>query len=353
MTESKKKSFIINVIFIALIVLLVYFGFKYLFGWIFPFLIGAAVAIALQKPIDWLTAKTRFSRTLWSLLLVCVTFVVLIFIVGFIAMQLLQEILAFFRTLPGYVPGITSWLSQLSTSLDDAMTGLPDQVTVQIRDIIVNTPKNLVTPLADWATGFAGSTAMMLPSLLISTIITIVACCFVTKDYYLIAGFFKKQLSAERWEIVVEAKDQFMKNTLKMLRGYAMIMSITFAELAIGLTILRIPYSIAIALLISFVDILPVVGTGTVMIPWAIICIATGNLWIGIGLLVVYGIITVIRYIIEPKIIGKQVGLQPIVTLFIMFVGLQLFGILGLFGFPIILIILKNLQDTGKIRIWK
>ena len=100
-------------------------------------------------------------------------------------------------------------------------------------------------------------------------------------------------------------------------------------------------------------DILPVLGTGGIMIPWGIISLIMGKWVLGLGLLALYLIITVIRNIIEPKIVGHQVGLHPVVTLLSMLAGLQLFGIIGLFGFPITLSLLKNLNDRGVIHILK
>ena len=140
---------------------------------------------------------------------------------------------------------------------------------------------------------------------------------------------------------------------LKCLASYALILCITFAELSIGLSVLRVPNAVLIALCIAVFDILPVLGTGGIMIPWGIICLILGKWVLGFGLLVLYVIITVVRNIIEPKIVGYQVGLHPVVTLLCMLTGLQFFGLLGLFGFPITLSLLKNLNDRGLIHIFK
>ena len=108
-----------------------------------------------------------------------------------------------------------------------------------------------------------------------------------------------------------------------------------------------------IALLISVFDILPVLGTGGIMIPWVVIDVILGNYSLALGLLVLYLIITVIRNIIEPKIVGKQIGLHPVITLASMFVGVQLLGVWGLFGFPIGLSLLRHLNDTGTVKIFR
>jgi predicted PurR-regulated permease PerM len=108
-----------------------------------------------------------------------------------------------------------------------------------------------------------------------------------------------------------------------------------------------------LALLIALLDILPIVGTGTVLLPWALISFITGDFASGICLLVIYAVITVIRQFIEPKIVGDQVGLHPVATLIAMIVGTRLFGAIGLFGLPISLAIIKDLNDHGKIHVFK
>ena len=104
---------------------------------------------------------------------------------------------------------------------------------------------------------------------------------------------------------------------------------------------------------IAIVDILPVLGTGSIVAPWAVISFFQGDIAMGIALLVMWIVISVIRQYIEPKLVGKQIGLNPVLTLTGMYVGLKVFGALGMFGVPITIIILKALQDTGKIHIWR
>ena len=125
------------------------------------------------------------------------------------------------------------------------------------------------------------------------------------------------------------------------------------SELAVGISILGVKHAVLIAAVIAVFDILPMLGTGGIIIPWGIISLVTGNVFVGIGLLVLYVVITVVRNIVEPKIVGGQLGLHPIVTLACMFTGLQLCGIIGLFGFPIMLSLLLSLNKNGTIHIFK
>lgn len=123
--------------------------------------------------------------------------------------------------------------------------------------------------------------------------------------------------------------------------------------MSIGLSILKISNSILIAALIAIIDILPILGTGGILLPWAIISIITGNIGLAIGLVSLYLLILIIRQVLEPKIVGNQIGLHPIVTLICMFVGAQLLGFIGLFLLPILVTILKKMNDEGVIRIFK
>ena len=134
------------------------------------------------------------------------------------------------------------------------------------------------------------------------------------------------------------------------MRSYAIIMLLTFAELFVGLIIIGNKNAIVIAFLISLFDVLPVLGTGMIMIPWGIIELLRGNIGYGAGLIVIWAVVTVVRNVIEPRIVGRQVGLHPLFTLIAMFVGTKLFGFLGLILLPVGLsIVLSVLRDRNQL----
>ncbi len=136
-------------------------------------------------------------------------------------------------------------------------------------------------------------------------------------------------------------------------------MFITFCELAIGLTILKFigvmnnSYTFIIAIAIAIFDILPVAGSGGILIPWALIALISGDVGQAIGLIVIYIVISIIRQYIEPKIVGDSLGVNPLVTLAGLYFGLKLFGFMGMFIVPILVMTLKAFNDTGRISLWK
>ena len=127
------------------------------------------------------------------------------------------------------------------------------------------------------------------------------------------------------------------------LRAYCVLFAITLGELVIGFLILRVRYVLLIALLVALLDFLPIFGVGTVLIPWAIISLIAGNTALGVGLAVLYVVITVIRQIIEPRVVGKSLGLHPILMLISLYAGLKLFGVIGVFAGPAVALCAKAL----------
>lgn len=143
----------------------------------------------------------------------------------------------------------------------------------------------------------------------------------------------------------------FKKNLLNALIGFLkaqlILLTITFTESLIGLNIIGIKYAFIISVFVALVDILPILGTGSVYVPWAIISIIAGKYRLGISLLVLYGIIVTIRYMIEPKIVGQQLGIHPLITLMSMYVGIRLMGAVGVLVGPTIAVTIKASQNTG------
>lgn len=152
-------------------------------------------------------------------------------------------------------------------------------------------------------------------------------------------GFLHGVFGKKIWNNALKIKDIFINSVLKLVKGYLILMLITLLELVAGLYLLRVKYAPIIALIISVVDVLPVLGTGTVVIPWGIIEIIMGNGAKAVGLFVLYAVITLVRSFAEPKIIGNQIGINPLFTLIAMFVGLKTLGFLGVLIFPTVLIV--------------
>jgi len=340
---EKKKEFIINVAYIAIICGLVYFGINYLFGLLAPFIIGFIFAYFTMKITHNIFKNIDKKYRIITLILLYVVIAVLLSLLIAYGLNRFSD---FIKTLPNfYKHTMEPYISSLETSLDNLGASLPENIRESIGAITDNVFDALKSLLSNIASGLVSLTTNFVksaPETLISIFVSIISSFYFVLDYEDIAHWFTTSIPSKALSIFYEIKD-FIENTLlKILGSYVAIMAITFVELLIGLTIFGIANSPMWALIISVLDILPVLGVGTVLIPWGLSSLITGKVLLGIEILVLYFVIAIIRNIIEPRFVGTSLGLHPLTTLASMIVGVRLFGALGMFGFPLTLSFFMN-----------
>ncbi len=360
---QKRKAFIINFIYAAIFIGLYYFTIRYAFGYIFPFVFAAAISVFLQRPIKAITKKLHIkAHSAVSIILVLLIVVILL------------------GTATGLLFVLGSELKEFFTYMFSSISSLSELVEVAekfVMDLLMKLPKGIGDALSEYVVGFfdkIGTKSMEfdmsvlsapisgawhvvkgIPSLFLTFLVTVVSCVFMTADYELIKqmilGFFKD----ENRDKIINTKRTITKGVSKLFKAYATLMIITFTEMFIGLSFMKLigvykgGYIAIIAFVTCIVDIIPVLGTGTVLIPWAVYSFITGNVGLGIGLIVLYAVITVLRQVIEPKLVANQVGLPAIVTIAAMFLGARIFGAFGIILLPLTVIILKLMYDEGVI----
>ncbi len=354
---EKRKTFIINFLYFAIIIVAVFLALQFALTLLFPFVAALFISYILKHPIRFIAKKTRLPRRAVAVLLVLLfygtigMFLVLASIRAFsFVTDLVQRLPQIFRI---YVnPVMTDLFDELERALEQADPNILDTVDY-LWSQFMQSLRSLVSDLSltsmEAISGFASS----LPMLFIKLLLMVISTFFIAMDYDRLTGFCMRQLSGWARDIFLQVKQYIVGTLFVCIRSYALIMSITFMELFIGLSLFRFDYAFLIALCIAIFDILPVLGTGGIMIPWAVITAILGDYSTALKLFGLYIFITIVRNIIEPKIVGSQIGLHPVVTLVSMFAGVQLFGVVGLFGFPIGLSLLMHLNRTGTIKIFR
>lgn len=349
MNIEKQKAFIIRVIYVAVVLGLLYIAIKYLLPMLMPFVIGLVIAVSFRKLIDFIEAKLHIKRAFVSIFILIIFYGILVLLISLIGVK----IFTFLRDLFGQLPSLYEETIQpaLDKATDNLMIQFPriKPYIQDMNDTIFSFVKDASASVIGMITGIAGG----LPTLLIKLIFMIVSSFFFTIDYYRISDFVIRQFSGSRKEMILKLKDNGIGTIAKFIRAYAAIITITFMELFIGLWIIGIPNPALYGALIAIIDILPILGTGLILLPWAGIALILGYTKIGVGMLILYLVITAVRQTIEPKIVGQQIGLHPILTLLLMFVGAQLMGVLGLLLLPVIATIIKKLNDEGTIHVFK
>ena len=379
-TTEKRRSFLINVMYFAVIIGLFFLFFKYAFGICLPFLTALFVATVLQKPVNYLTKKAHGGRGIFSALLVVFCFVVLGSIIVFALMRLFSEMKSFFDYLMLKLENTSLFIEQVGVWIDTKLTILPESIRTSLSSYaqemlskvlgfetaVVDTAPAAVEKTGSvdlsWLASPIGAvwgTAKQIPVIAVGIVVAIVSGCFMTADYASLRNLTLKLAGEKNAAKIVRTKNILFSTLGKMAKAYCIIILVTFSEMVIGLSLLKIigvytnGYIFAISLITAIVDILPVLGTGTILIPWGIWSLLSGHIGLGIGILVMYAVITVIRQIIEPKLVASQLGLPAYVTITAMYIGTRLFGFIGLFLLPISIMVLKVLNDEGVIHIFR
>lgn len=382
---EKRRETLINLAYFAAIIAIAFFAIRYALGVFMPLFIALVVGALLQKPKNFLVRKTPLKSGAASAICVLLSMVIIVALFSLIGVRLVDEVRGFindlvnqFATFEQAIDKVETWCTNFAASLPEFIR---KTATESVTEAFAKLKKSLTESNnggADLTTQIMGalsgkfniswiktpingviSTATKLPSMFVAVIITIVSTCFVTSDFTKITTFIMNQFPEERRNDFSRAKTILRSSLGKMAKAYAQIMGVTFLEMLIGLFVLNLVgvyksgYIAIIAAATAVIDIVPVLGTGTVLIPWAVYSLIVGNYGLAIGLLIIYACISVIRQIIEPKLVAGQLGLSPVVTIFAMYVGLKLFGVLGMLLIPLLVIMLKLLNDEGIIKIWK
>lgn len=348
---ENKKTFIINTLYYALIFALAYVFCNYLFGILAPFVIGfifAYFAVRFTKNV--FKKETKVLRVV-SLVII---YAIVISVLVILAILGINEIIDFIASIPNlYKQYVEPVLQGFSSDINLRNSNLPIDIQVEIKDILNNlldSIKSLVSSISSAIVTSGSALISNTTSIIIAVLTTLITSFFVVYDYEDIMNYLEKFFNGLTKNLYSEVKNYCVNTVFLVIRSYGLIMFITFVELLIGLLILGVENFALIAMIVAVLDILPVLGVGTVLIPWGIFELIVGKYPLGIGLLVLYIIITLVRNVIEPKFVGANLDLHPLAALFSMLIGLNLFGVLGMFGLPLLIsfLIKRNNEKTIK-----
>lgn len=378
--ERKRKA-IINTVYYGMLILGAALAIRFGLGLFLPIILAFIFAALLQRPKNYLVKKTFLKKGAAAVLCVFFGISLVALLISLVGVRVAGEIKGFIDYIIIRLQDIDSLVTAIETAVYSFITRLPDFLEGTLKE----STEALFTGIREYLAGQTAevpeqigslgslfnlswitkplsgvvSTASKVPSFLIAFLVCVITTCFMTADYDVITDFINAQLSEKRREDFKRAKVLLKSSLGKMGKAYLLIMLVTFSEMLIGLSVLKLlgifnsSYIVIISVATAVVDIIPVLGTGTVLIPWAIVCLIMGNYPMAIGLGILYGVITVIRQVVEPKLVAGQLGLPPFVTISAIYIGLKTMGVLGMFIAPVMIIMVKLLNDEGIIHLWK
>ncbi len=342
----------VRIILITAVLLLLYLAIKYFLSFFAPFLLAFVLALINEPVISLLEKKVKVPRKFAALISLLVTIGIFGGLLVLVIVGIYSELLVLKSNISTYISGISAQLTAYVDKINAYYNALPSNITGLIDENLKSiTPKleDVVKSLINYSI----DTIKSLPQAAIFIIVTMLATYFISSDRKEIRGFLYKQFP-ENW---VKNFYGVKSGTFSAIFGYFkavfILMVFTFIEATVGFFIIHADYALVMGLLVAICEVIPIFGTGLIMLPWIAWNLLVGNMSMALGLSIIYLLGILIRQIMEPKIVGDQIGLHPLVTLVSMYIGLGLFGVLGMLIGPICVIILKNINESGLLNIWK
>lgn len=332
---EKKRDFLINFAYWGIIATAVYLALEYLLPITMPFVFGILVAWL----VVWISRKIRCTHRLIRIGLTLLIYGIIGTLVVLLSAKGVSAVTGLIKWLPAlyenklqpFVTQIYDWFVSSIRVLDPTLVS----TLKMLLESALAALKNLISTLSGAAVNLVSGVAAGVPNLVLSLLAMIFSTVFVVSDYEKIHSFASTHIPASIKKVLKLIRVYLTDTLFVVIRSYALIMLLTFTELSILFSVFGIEGAILKAALIALLDIMPILGTGGIMIPWTVISLVLGHTALGLKLFLIYAIVTVVRNYVEPKIVGTQLGLHPIITLVAMFVGLRVFGFWGLFGLPV------------------
>lgn len=334
-----------RVLNIVLVIIGVYIGAKMAVFYM-PFLVAFVISLMIEPGIKYLMKKTKLSRKMSSIIIFVLVFSIVIGSVTWGIVSLISESTNLLQTLNLYIDKAYTQIQETIGKISISRASISNDVTNLIQDA----SKEVLFKISTWITGFLTklmSVITSIPTIAIYVVITILSVYFVCTDRIYILDFMEHHMP-RKW--VQKIGVHIREITIKLggyLKAEAILILVSFIISLVGLYIFKfvgmnVRYPLLIALGIGFVDALPILGSGSVMAPWAVMEALNGDIQLGVAIIVLWIIMSIVRQFLEPKIVSGKIGIHPIFTLIAMYTGFKVIGVMGMLVGPIVLIILKS-----------
>ncbi|MFB5267330.1 sporulation integral membrane protein YtvI [Paenibacillus enshidis] len=315
-----------------------------------PFLLAFIIAIFLEPMVGFLMNRLKMSRVI-ACTVSSTAFLVLLLVLAYIlGLQVFTQLVEYWRNAPAYFQSANEFLQNTVVQAEGLFQQLPAETANGIETFMENVSNyamSLVNALSSGVLSFAKE----IPNMFIFFIVFCVAVYLFSFSLDTmrasVLSFFEEKSRDQVSDVLASLK----KSIFGFLRAQIILCILTYVETLIGLLILGVDYPLAIALLVMLVDLLPILGVGSVLVPWAVYLFITGDIFTGIGLIILFIAITVLRRVIEPKVIGDAVGIGALPALISLYVGFKLVGVVGFFIGPLVIIIYSAMRKAGLFQI--
>ena len=337
---------------------LVYLALRYALPLCLPFLLGWGISLGVRPLSERLSRRTGASPKLWAGILLPLLLGGALLLIWIAARRLIGELRHLLERLLTEGGGIAAWMDSDTdyfawlVSKIGFLRRLDGEGLNSFREgfnrMAENALNGLLTSLTSGIPRVVAEMIAGLPTVLFVALITVIAGFYFCVDGETVGRGLASLLPPAVRSRLPQWRARAQKISWSYVRAYLLLLLLTFAELFFGFCILGIDYAFLLAALIALVDLLPILGVGTVLLPWSVVMLVRHRFFVGFGLLVLFLIMTVVRQTLEPRLVGKSLGLHPLLTLFSTYVGWELFGFLGMLLGPFFALLGKTLYGQYK-----
>ena len=353
--QEKQRAFLVRTAYWAVWAVLLWLGVRYLLRWLLPFLLALALAAAVEPVIAWCRRRMGLKRGFTAAVVTIAVTGAILALAAVIVWQLIRQAAELLGQLPGLLAGLPGMTEDLRQRLEDFCAACPQGLRSWLEEVpaLLGT---LAAGVAQRASGAcitaAAAVAAALPGVFLFCGTTALAVFFTAGSYPRVMAFFRRQLG-HRLDRARGVKANLLSTLGKWCRAQAILLGVTFCELLAGFLLMGQRYALLLAAVTALVDALPVFGTGTVLLPWAAVCLLAGQAPRAVALAALYAVISAVRSLLEPKVMAAQAGLPPLASLAAMYAGFRALGVAGMILLPMALLFVKQLHDEGYVGLWK
>lgn len=350
MFEERCKKFLLYLFSAAAAAGLFYLVFRYLFWWVLPFLLALGVAAAVEPVVAYLRVHLRFRRSFSALLLTLVLLFLLGGLLSLLGTTLANQAYALLKKAPLLLERVPQLLDAFFARLDGYSAAFPQWLRDSLYGAVMQAlsdAESFFSDLTGRFLSFLGSFAAALPRRVLSGATTVLAVYFTIASYPTLCRMLKARLSGRTIRSLRLFRSGVTQSLSRYLRAELTISFLTFLQLLLGFFLMRQDYALLLAFLITLLDALPVFGTGTALVPWALLSLLFSSVPKAIALLALYLCTLLVRNVLEPKLLASQAGLPPVASLFAMYLGFCTFGVAGMIAFPFLLLLAAQTYRLG------
>ena len=315
-----------------------------------PFVVGWIIACIANPVVCWLDKKLKIKKKLGSALMIVLVLGAVIGLAYLLLSWLFRELGSWLLSLPRLFDSITAEVNQIADNLSGVIAMLPKGLRLAGSDFADNlgqTLGNLVANLSEPTVHFAGDIAKQIPAIVIGTFVVILSAYFFVADREAFLSWMRKATPKAVYKRISMALMHFKHAVGGYFLAQLKIMAVICVILFVGLSLLQVEYAIVLSILIGFLDFLPFFGTGTAFWPWSIYTLLTGDYMRALFLIIIYVITQVVHHLLQPKLVGDEVGLKPLPTLLFIYIGYKLGGFLWMILAVPLGLILINMYKAG------